>query len=420
MKNILLTTAHKPSESCWSMDEKITPVGVLTIASILREAGHNVFFKDPYTDPSDDYNDEFLESNSIDVVGIYFTTACKENVIRQLQHLKVRHPNVLRLVGGPGTSFLNYYKDREQFQWLAHHIVIGEADNQICDIVKKKSEVVFEDFIIDCGVTDDLESLPMPAYDLLDINKYDYISISTSRGCPRACTFCCNMTIGGRKYRMISAQKIVNTIVYLQDVYDLKQVYFRENNFCISKKRTLEFCKLIKDNGIAINWRCEGSPKDLDFEVLFAMKEAGCNGIYIGFESGSQRVLDELKPGFTVEQNEVIASKCNQVGIPVYGSFIGGSPWETPEDLQLTLDFIKRHEFVTNWINVFILMPGAPLYDNIPYVYENEYGVRFTDKYNCYADRFYKNGVKFRVPEEIESPQDKDLIKGKLESLGYL
>lgn len=395
--NVLLTTATAPKISSFSTDEKLPPMGLLQLAAILRNNNHNVFFKDSYSDPTDILTSNYLDSNKIDVVGIYYTTICYEDVIKKLQFLKMKHSNIKRIVGGPGVTILSKiddYDKKNKFFELANTLVTGEADNKINDIVSN----INNPFWIDCGITDNIEDLPIPAYDLIDFNKYHGITVSTSRGCPRSCSFCSNQTIGTRKYRSVSAQKIVDTIKYLQLKYKIDSVYFRENNFCVNEKRICEFCHLILSNNITIKWKCEASSKDLDIELLKAMKKSGCEGIYIGFESNSQNILSKLKPGFVIKDNELAIRNCNEVGIPVYGSFIIGFPDETVYDLQETIDFTKKYKFEATWFNIFIGIPGSPIYDTMDYIYQDECGVKYTNKFNNIADKFYKSHIKFRVP----------------------
>jgi len=362
--NILLTTAKAPDRIYFSTAEKLFPLGLGYLASILRDAGHRVFFLDPYYDPRERYDLEFLEDNGIDVVGIYACTICLEDVIAQVKELDRLDWNGKVIVGGPHCSV----GDMTPYKGYIDHVVDGEAEDVIVDIVEGR----IDDYLIETEPVFDMDSLPRPAYDLIGIRdyrchdrsaRYPVFNMNTSRGCPYNCAFCSSPPISGRKYRFQSAERIIDDIDYLLSNYDVGSIYFRENNFCISRERTIKFCEMLIDNNMNLEWRCEASVKDLPRDVLKLMKEAGCKGLFIGFESGSERLLRSLKPGFTLEQNIEVAKNCRELEIPMHASFIVGTPYETEEDIEETLDFIKRYiPQGHSSINVYIGLQGSKIY----------------------------------------------------------
>ena len=148
---------------------------------------------------------------------------------------------------------------------------------------------------------------------------------------------------------------------------------------------------ICKDLGkFKINWFCEGATKDLDREMLVAMKKAGCKGLYIGFESGSEDILKRIKPGFNIEKSYKVAEWCNDLGIKMFGSYLVGLPFETEEDIQKTHAFANKYNSGgVNWINVYVGLPGSALYDQVEGWPEDENGLRYNPNHNELVDRFY-------------------------------
>lgn len=274
--NILLTTAKAPDNNYFNTQEKLFPLGLGFLASVLRGAGHEVFFLDPYYEPSERYNIEYLLKNDIDIVGIYACTICFKDVLRQVCFLREEGWQGKIIIGGPHCSVV----EMSEYKGYIDHVVDGEAEGIIVDLVEGK----IGDYSIKSRQIDDLDSLPIPSYDLIGNRNYrchdknalqPLFNMNTSRGCPYNCSFCSSGPISGRKYRYQSAERIIEDIIYLKSTFNARSIYFRENNFCVSKERTVRFCEILLEKGIELEWRCETSVKDLSKELLILMKRAG-------------------------------------------------------------------------------------------------------------------------------------------------
>jgi len=395
-KNILLTTASAPIQNdiYFSISEKLFPIGLGYIASILREEGHNIFFKDPYYGPADSYDSEYLESNDIDIVGIYACTICIKDVMNQVRKLKSQKHNVKIISGGPHWSVTEDYPDE------IDHIIIGEAENVILDLISGK----IKDHVIKTKYIKELDGLPMPAYDLIGDRKYKshvksklpFFNMNTSRGCPYNCSFCSSGPISGNKYRFQSAERIIKDIEYLKAEKGVGSIYFRENNFCFNNERIYNFCNLLKQNNIDIDWYCETSVRDLSPELLDKMQGAGCKGLFIGFETGSERLLPLLKPGFKMEDNIKIAKYCKGIGMNMHASFLFGTPYETEQDRIETENFIDKYipkGQVSR--NVYIGLPGSKIYNelakNNDYEFKDEYNIIYTKGHDDKIRKYFKD-----------------------------
>jgi len=396
--NILFTTVKAPEKSPFSVSEKLQPLGIGILTSILRSKGHRIFFFDPYTDPDDKYDMQFLFDNEIKVVGIYVSTVCYKEVLGQLKLLKWA-----KRLGWEGKIILGgphcYNAKLSSYPGVVDHIIKGEADIVIVDLmdwIDKNIEI--PDRII-WGINPvDLDNIPIPSYDLFEGKSYkgygtgdQVFTLSTSRGCPYNCMFCSSSAVTGRNYRCMSPSRIIEHIRIIEKSYPIGYIQFRENNFCVNNKRVFEFCELYQKEGFNYPWYAECSVRDLNYDLLKVMKNAGCAGLYIGLESASKKILDIIKRGFTPERNEQTAIWCNQLGIRMYASYLAGMPFEEENDIRKTEEFAKNfNPDGTNWFNVFVGLPGSKLYDDVKDVwYEDDIGLRYGPKHNELVRRFY-------------------------------
>ncbi len=169
----------------------------------------------------------------------------------------------------------------------------------------------------------------------------------------------------GKQYTSFSAARIVSDIEHLVERYGAKGIYFREDNFTLDRKRVVEFCKLLMERHIDIRWACESRVDSLDRELLELMHKAGARGFYFGVESGSQRILDELHKGITVDQIRTSFRLCNEIGFKTAASIVVGLPQETEEDLAATDALLSEIKPTMTWQNVFVGIPSSKLYRHV-------------------------------------------------------
>jgi len=220
----------------------------------------------------------------------------------------------------------------------------------------------------------DLNDLPLPSYDLVDIDKYKGIrnqfDYQSSRGCPFRCGFCYNTVFCGRKYRKKSAEKVLYELIALHDKYKITNFGFVDDEFFIEKKRVETIMDGIIESGrkfeITASCRLDvvcGFPDPL----LKKMKQAGVSQIFFGAESGSPSILKNIQKDITQQQIIEGSKKVAEAGIRPMLSFMSGFPGETLEDLEMTLDTIRElwdiHPLITiNGIFPFNAYPGTMLY----------------------------------------------------------
>lgn len=211
-----------------------------------------------------------------------------------------------------------------------------------------------------------LDAIPLPARDLL-LNKDSYNSedmglLMTSRGCPYNCSYCAT-GIWERKVRYRSIDNVIEEIKFVADKYGTRQFTFKDDSFTLNKKRVLQLCdRLIRENH-KVNWDCNTRVDLVDEELLTKMKAAGCNGIKVGIEVGSERVLKMINKKITIDQCRKAATLFRKVGILWTGYFMMGLPSETKEDIYQTLKFMKELKPDFASISVYEPFPGTDLFE---------------------------------------------------------
>jgi len=198
---------------------------------------------------------------------------------------------------------------------------------------------------------------------------YPMVQIFTGRGCPNRCTFCSwPKTLMGRKYRVRSVQNVADEFEFVaNELPEVKEIFIEDDTFTINKKRVKQFCEEIKKRRIDISWGCQ-SRADLDYETMKAMKEVSCRLLDVGYESGSDEILKNIKKGITVNQLREFTRNAKKAGLKILADFVIGFPGETKETAEMTIRFIKEIKPDLLQVAVATPIPGTEFYD---YVKEN-------------------------------------------------
>jgi len=305
-----------------------------------------------------------------DIVGITATTPTALDSYRIAD--MCRKKGILTVMGGVHASVL----PKEALQHV-DIVVKGEGEIAMLDIVRNNN---ISSRIISRPYIKNIDEVPPPARHLMEMDFYlrtkdrlpgSYLyfvppntptaSILTSRGCPYNCMFCHN-TWRGMPYRSNSAERVILEIEELIETYSIRALFFIEDNLFLNNRRLQTICKMMKQNKINIMWGGNARVDNIDLEILQIAKESGCRQITFGFESGSQRTLDVLNKGTTVEQNRKAIELCNRVGIIPQGTFMIGNPTETIEDIKATKKFIEDNEIECVGICITTPYPGTQLW----------------------------------------------------------
>ena len=222
-------------------------------------------------------------------------------------------------------------------------------------------------------IPQDLDDLPMPAWDLLPGFPtayppaiYDYprgpvATIAASRGCPFHCKFCDTSTFGAR-VRAYSPARVVEMIQHLHERWGVQHIQFVDDLFLASRLRVTEFCERLLASGLRISWTCTARVDTVKPGVLALMKRAGCWEISFGLETGSNELLIAMDKAARVERSEEAVRWTHQAGLRTKGLFMLGYPGETNETVRATRDFVRRIPMDIMNLTKFTPYPGSPIY----------------------------------------------------------
>jgi len=216
------------------------------------------------------------------------------------------------------------------------------------------------------NLINNLDELPFPARELVlncDYNRYRAHSISTARGCPYTCSFCADRRLWSGKVRRRSVGSVIEELRLLKDTYEIDFVDFVDGTFTFDGEYLQTFCNAMINHKLNIEWRCTARYDNLSEDLLRLMKQANCSGLYIGLESGSDRVLKAIDKKITVEKIIKVSGMVHSSGIPSATSIMLGLPDEGKEDMEKTLKLMKKIKTDIFDVNSYIPLPGTPLYD---------------------------------------------------------
>ncbi len=399
-KRVLLFTPKRPPFGTTPLHygDFRPPLGLGFLATYLEQYGHDVRIVDHYLEEQNTVAS--MELFDPDFIGIYTHSGAYPQVLELIEEIRQITKKPI-ICGGPHATVLP-----ETIPATVNHIVIGEGEIALLDIVEgRESNRVVQRLPIQ-----DLDSLPWPSYKYFIDKPYNFkmslgtygpqmeeepvFTMNTSRGCPYECTFCGVRSIWGKTVRYFSAERIVEEIENLISNYGANGIYFREDHFTLNPKRTEAFCDLVLRKGIKIPWACESRVDAIQDETLMEkIAEAGCRGFYVGVESGSQKVLDLMKKGVTIEQIKRFFALARNAGIKTYSTFCMGIPGETDEDREATDRLIE--EIQPDSVDQFAYMgiPKSRIYEellkNKQYYHKDSSGFIYTEESKRLAKVLY-------------------------------
>lgn len=219
----------------------------------------------------------------------------------------------------------------------------------------------------------DVEEIPFPSWKHIDPKLYNdagklypFLTLYSGRGCFALCTFCRETSvINGRRLRMRSSKKVVDEIEYDLKLYPyIREIMIETDTFTAIPKHVNEVCEEIVKRGLNKKLRFSCNVRvDVDLSLLPIMKKAGFRMLMIGFEFGTNKQLDSVKKGTTVEVARKFAKEAKKLGFTLHGCFMIGAPGETESSAQSTIDFAKSLPLDTIQISGIAVYPGTELYD---------------------------------------------------------
>ena len=354
------------------------PLGVTYLAAAVRAAGFPVSIIDAHAlDLSYSRLIKLLARVQPTVVGITSTTFNWPVVAELARQVRGALPKLQIWVGGPQLSL---FPDEclASTEGAVDLAVVGEGDETLVELLRRLEvgdELAGTPGAITRGadgelvrgppapVIKDLDSLPLPAIDLLPMRNYralslpvPFVSMVTSRGCPFRCRYCSQVYVGG-VYREHGAERVLEEVKRAVQLYDAKEIIFFDETFTMSRERILAVCQGILDAGIKVRWNVRTRMDRLDDELLAAMKAAGCWSIHVGIESGSPRVQKLMNKRLKLERLPPVLAAARRLGMETRGYFMLGYPGETRAEMEETIRLSL--ELPLDWASFTITQPMA-------------------------------------------------------------
>ncbi|HLH38545.1 MAG TPA: hopanoid biosynthesis associated radical SAM protein HpnJ [Bryobacteraceae bacterium] len=356
-------------ESYWYPVWLCYPAGMLEDSKVLDAPPHGVSIEETVA-----------QAKNFELMVLFTSSPGFHVDVKIAEMMKDSNPKLkVAFVGPPVTiepdKVLNASKAidfiaRREFDYPIANYAKGAALEDLAGVSFRKNGVNVHN--PEGGYIENLDELPWvtKVYKRdLDFRRYNvpfllnpYVSFYTTRGCPAMCTFCLwPQTHSGHRWRLRSSQDIANECRYvLENFPGLKEIFFDDDTFNYRKARTLELCAELKK--LNFTWSCT-SRVTTDYETLKAMKEAGCRLLIVGYESGDEQILRNIKKGATIDMAKRFTENCHKLGLVIHGDFIVGLPGETRETLRNTIDFAKRLDVETIQVSIAHAFPGTEFYD---------------------------------------------------------
>lgn len=370
------------------------PFFIAYTASILRDAGHDVQVIDGVA--MDMKETDFLHrAQKIypDLILIETATHSINHDLSLCRRLKKIIPAAhILLCGAHATVFAHELLESNSF---IDFIASGEYEFPVLNLAERLQDGA-DDFRIDGisfrsedsiwksdkkGFIKDLNKLPYPAFDLLPCNDapnlsvygdgictyFPSVTLHSSRGCPYKCDFCMwnQIIYDNGPYRMFAAKRVVDEMAYVIKNYGAREIYFDDDDFCISKDHVLEICKEIKERKLCIKWSCMGDAMSVDEEMLSAMAGSGCIFMKFGVESGSKDILKKIGKPLNPEKAIKVAEWCREYGIMTHATFSFGLDGETFDTMHKTLKIANSIKFDTAQVSIVTPFPGTRYYEKL-------------------------------------------------------
>lgn len=420
---ILLTHAYFLEEDLREQQimKPYVPLGILCISAYLEEHGiQNEVFDSTFS--SLEKFKQHLLSSKPDLIGIYANLMTKLNVVRQIRFIREQLPQTKIILGGPEVT----HHAENFLRHGADVIVIGEGEQTMLELCRaggmpseKIPGLAFlneQQELIRSPAREklrNLDELPFPDRSKVNLQLYfdawknkhgeSAVSLSTMRGCPYTCKWC-SRAVYGESYRRRSPARVVDEIAGLQQRYSFDTIWFVDDVFTISHKWLKEFHDELKRKKMFIRYECITRADRMNEEVIHLLKNSGCFRVWIGAESGSQKVIDAMDRRVDVKQVREMIQLSKKNGIQA-GTFIMlGYPGEEDSDVVETLHHLKTSDPDFYTITIAYPIKGTPMYEEVeanfirqlPWEISTDRQIDFKRKY---SRKYYDYAVRWMANE---------------------
>ncbi|HEX2606050.1 MAG TPA: radical SAM protein [Flavisolibacter sp.] len=393
---IILTHGYflKEDEKEKQIMRPYVPLGILYIAAFLDRNGYLTQVFDSTFSDFDSFCRNLLKEQP-DVIGIYTNLMTKINVLHMIRFIRsqaVLHRTRI-ILGGPEV--------RNHVSNFLHHgadvLVLGEGEETMLELVQvyeKEAMAPIHDILgiayLENGQVRqnaertkirELDTLPFPGRHKVNLQLYldawksrhgvSTISINTMRGCPYSCKWC-SRAVYGQSYRRRSPSNVADEMEAIQNTYSVDSIWFVDDVFTISHKWLQQFAEEIRRRKIRLSFECITRADRMNEEVIQLLKESGCFRVWIGAESGSQKIIDKMDRRVEVGQVRDMIRSARAGGLQAGTFIMVGYPGETKEDIYETVKHLKLSDPDLFTITVAYPIKGTPLYAEV----ENQFLTR--------------------------------------------
>ncbi|MFP4055897.1 MAG: B12-binding domain-containing radical SAM protein [Candidatus Brocadiia bacterium] len=370
------------------------PLGLLYLAAVLQaRSDHAVGVVDAMAEGLSypQLGSRIAEAEP-DLVGISAMTFTLLDVVRAVATARQAAPRARVAVGGPhvhlypretaalsGVDFALRGEGDLTFLELCDRLDCPSAWEEVPGLVFRRDGQLVE--TPPAPPIDDLDALPFPARHLVPIERYSSVlahrrpvtTMFTSRGCPYRCTFCDRPHLG-KKFRAQSAARVVDEMAACAAM-GIPEILVYDDTFTVRRQRVLDICSGIQRRALDVGWDIRARVDTVDPEMLAALRAAGCERIHYGVEAGSDRLMQVLRKGITVEQARQAFRDTRRAGIATLAYFMIGIPGETEADVRQTFELARQLRPDVVHITILTPFPGTAIYHQAleEGVYERDY-----------------------------------------------
>lgn len=379
-------------------DELIPPFGLGYLATAIRNNHHTKILDGIKENLTIEKFEQILKKENYDVVGIQIFTFHINKAREYIKIIKKINPDIKIILGGPHPScdpenIFKYFPNIDfAFKGEAEeglpkllNLISETASPEITKILPQNIPgLIWKDenektIVNNPSFVENLDSFGIPSWDLLKPNdyplsphgaffkNYPIAPIIITRGCPYGCTYCAGPVISGKKIRKRSVDNVIEEIKTLYHDYGVREIHIEDDNFTLYNDLVEEFCRKLKENNLNISWACPNGIRldTLTKDLLLLMRDSGLYSVSVGIESGSDKILNDMKKRLTAEKIKEKLNLIKEAGLEAIGFFIIGYPTETKKEISETLIFSRKLPLKRATFSIFKPFPGTEITNSL-------------------------------------------------------
>lgn len=383
------------------------PLGLMYIAAYLEREGYNVDFRDYQLVVKQNMQAPFdLErfarfmSGAASIVGFSCMSNLLPFTLLAAKQLKRENPQTVVILGGVGPTGVAR-EIIDNFAWI-DYVCCGEGEKSMVTLMKLLKSGIRPDFgsykptpgfygrwngntnyVTQPRVTN-LDTLPFPAYHLINFKDYDAaLSIVTSRGCVHHCTFCTETNHWNNNVVLRGVENVMEELRFMATHSAKNVCLFQDDQITLNRDRAICLFQKLADERLNMHWKCFARVDQVDEELFALMAKAGCIQVRFGIESGSNKILKQIKKGFSIQQAYRVVQLALNYIPSVHATFIWGFPFETTVQCSETMKWVRYFQDVGCTVLNFLLspLPNSKIFQD--YRGPLDFNERIMANFNC-------------------------------------